>query len=78
MRPTYKRPYFYIHNVQTPGNSEVTSKAGTITIGRASSTQTSNSPTRMEIRCGNVGPFILKTVYVDYLRTPSVVRLTQE
>lgn len=151
MRPTYKRPYFYIHNVNinstnptnpyreigsnltyldSKGESQtayqkvindegivtyepiiITAKQGTditsatydestmttevnsniprtITIGN---TEVSNvervgqirygnvSPVRMEIRYGKDNSlFELVEVYVDYLKTPQNVRLTQE
>lgn len=114
MRPTHKRPYFYIHNVNTSidnptnpyvaatnkgtditsisfENDSVTVTGGLprqITIG---GTDISNiekvaqvrygnaSPVRMEIRYGKDDAyFALETVYVDYLKTPQVVILTQE
>lgn len=116
MRPMYKRPYFYVHNVNTRdtnptypyvantgkgtdiksatyteatntttvtgglprtikiGNTDVSNveRAGQIRYGNVSSV-------RMEIRYGKDDSlFTLENVYVDYLKTPQTIRLTQE
>lgn len=116
MRPMYKRPYFYVHNVNTNitnptypyvadtgkgtdiksatyteatdtttvtgglpktikiGNTDVSNveRAGQIRYGNVSSV-------RMEIRYGKDDSlFTLENVYVDYLKTPQTIRLTQE
>ena len=133
MRPTYKRPYFYIHNVNInstnptnpydltshkvskrneDGEYQKTSVEGGTDITSAtydSATNTTEisgglspmiviggnevsnvervgqvrygnaSPVRMEIRYGKDNSlFELVEVYVDYLKTPQNVRLTQE
>lgn len=114
MRPMYKRPYFYIHNVNvnttnptnpynggkgtdiasatyTPGTNTTTVTGGlpnTITIGgtdvsnieRAGQIRYGNtSRVRMEIRYGKDDSlFELAEVYVDYVKTPQYIRLTQE
>ena len=112
MRPMYKRPYFYIHNVNVnPGNptnpytessgTDITSATTsdgkttvtgglpkTIKIGsnnvdaieRAGQIRFGNtSIARMEIRYGkDTALFELANVYIDYLKTPQNVRLTQE
>ena len=124
LRPMYKRPYFYINNINTsttnPTNSYVKTASGelkvntdgtdvvsasydeatcvttvvsqrprTITIGkdgaaslveRPSEVRFGNSSTvRMEIRYGKDDTlFELVNVYVDYLKTPQNIRLTQE
>ena len=133
MRPTYKRPYFYIHNVNinstnptnpydltshkvgkrkedgkyqetnVEGGTDITSAtydsatntteisgglSPMIVIGgnevsnveRVGQIRYGNvSPVRMEIRYGKDNSlFELVEVYVDYLKTPQNVRLTQE
>lgn len=103
-RPTYKRPYYFIHNVNT--SSELPTdkyssdqnyieeenqqeKRGlftSITIGgeqhslvvkEATNRYGNSQPIRMEIRCGNNPNFELETVYIDYLKTPQHIKLTQ-
>ena len=112
-RPTYKRPYYFIHNVNTsqtelptdnyssdqnyftPQTSEDSpdepqeEKRGlltSITIGgeqhslvvkEATNRYGNSQPIRMEIRCGNNPNFELEAVYVDYLKTPQYIKLTQ-
>lgn len=114
MRPMYKRPYFYIHNVNTnvanPTNpyqastnsgtditSATTSDGTTTVIGglpktikigsnavdaveRSGQIRFGNtSQVRMEIRYGkDTSLFELVNVYIDYLKIPQNIRLTQE
>ena len=111
MRPMYKRPYYFIHNVNIQsslptdefqpqsGSFEVTvndsvpstDNSGlnrTITIGdltrsmveRESNFRYGNSePVRIEIRYGKDSSiFELNKIYVDYIKTPQHIRLTQE
>lgn len=103
MRPMYKRPYYFIHNVNTstelptnPSNgwisgtdqSEDKSLPTTITIGgkqsslveKAAANRYGNaSPVRLEIRYGkDKSVFELDKIYVDYIKTPQHIRLTQE
>lgn len=114
MRPMYKRPYFYIHNVNTnvanPTNpyqastnsgTDITSAttsdgATTVTGGLPKTIKIGNnavdaversgqirfgntSQVRMEIRYGkDTSLFELVNVYIDYLKTPQNIRLTQE
>lgn len=115
-RPTYKRPYYFIHNINTSSDlptdnyssdqNYLTStplgetlddspdkpqevKRGlltSITIGgeqhslvvkEATNRYGNSQPIRMEIRCGNNPNFELETVYIDYLKTPQHIKLTQ-
>lgn len=115
-RPTYKRPYYFIHNVNTSStlptdnySSDQNYLASTpsgepldessdkpqevkrglltsITIGgeqhslvvkEATNRYGNSQPIRMEIRCGNNPNFELETVYIDYLKTPQHIKLTQ-
>ena len=114
MRPMYKRPYFYIHNVNTnvanPTNpyqsatnsgtdiTSATTSGGTTTVtgGLPKTIKIGNnavdaversgqirfgntSQVRMEIRYGkDTSLFELVNVYIDYLKTPQNIRLTQE
>lgn len=66
MRPMYKRPYYFINNASAPQplNLEDFGNSTKIT---------------MEIRYGKTNDiFEAKSVLVDYLKTPSRVRLTQD
>lgn len=114
MRPMYKRPYFYIHSVNTnvanPTNpyqasansgtdiTSATTSDGTTTVtgGLPKTIKIGNnavdaversgqirfgntSQVRMEIRYGkDTSLFELVNVYIDYLKTPQNIRLTQE
>lgn len=119
-RPSYKRPYYYIHNVNTstinPTNPYVTNtEKGTDISGatvntndgntvhtanvqgglpktiKISGNNVSNIERSAEIRYGNVSQvrleirygtdnsvFKLKKVYIDYIKAPQNIRLTQE
>ena len=112
-RPTYKRPYYFIHNVNTSTNDAlptdkysskryepiikddgqveqelVIGPSRTITIGgkqeslitkEAANRYGNVEPVRVEIRYGSMPANLeLDTIYVDYLKTPQYVELTQE
>ena len=110
-RPTYKRPYYFIHNVNTNselptdnysselykpiiengeqvGQELVRGLSKTITIGgekkslvtkEATNRYGNVEPVRVEIRYGSMPANLeLDTIYVDYLKTPQHVELTQE
>lgn len=71
MRPTYKNPYYYIHNDMEPVISDV-AKTADVRDGHT-------SPVNIEIRYGKDNTlFRLTKVYIDYLKTPRYIRLTQE
>lgn len=102
MRPMYRRPYFFIHNVNAPG----TSSSQTINIPTAGNPNVdgnlprtiviggedkdfieqegvnrygNSEPVRLEIRYGKDHTvFELDKIYVDYIKTPQHIRLTQE
>lgn len=112
MRPTYKNPYYYLHNVNSsnalPTNPVSMKDSGTvtsstpiqqtkgtdgplptkITIGGKSvdlvekpgvNRYGNASQVRMEIRYGkDASVFELTDVFVDYLKSPQCIRLTQE
>lgn len=105
-RPTYKRPYYFIHNRNTSsdlptdnysselykptenGNELIRGLSKTITIGgekkslvtkEATNRYGNVQPVRVEIRYGSMPANLeLDTIYVDYLKTPQHVELTQE
>ena len=107
MRPMYKRPYYFIHNVntfrsgsdehliptnlttdnslprtlqiknlkQTPETQEPISQVERQAVYRYGNP----SPVRLEIRWGkDDSVFKLNKIYVDYIKTPQNIRLTQE
>ena len=111
-RPTYKRPYYFIHNRNTNsdlptdnysselykpivdenneqvGQELVRGLSKTITIGgeqkslvtkEATNRYGNVEPVRVEIRYGSMPANLeLDTIYVDYLKTPQHVELTQD
>ncbi len=108
MRPTYKRPYYYLNNINTnfesgynkPGvvndlnATDLPTKAGEKVVKRADNTTTqselidssasegnrlSNASTvRLELRFGNDSSvFTPSKLYVDYIKSPMYIRLTQ-
>lgn len=111
-RPTYKRPYYFIHNRNTNsdlptdnysselykpiidenneqvGQELVRGLSKTITIGgeqkslvtkEATNRYGNVEPVRVEIRYGSMPVNLeLDAIYVDYLKTPQHVELTQD
>lgn len=118
-RPSYKRPYYYIHNVNTstsvPTNPYTSNGSGTDATTSSKNLGTDGNGNRIiegtgtpktvkiggetvsavekgaEIRYGNVSQvrleirygtdtdvFKLKNVYIDYIKAPQNIRLTQE
>jgi len=91
MRPSYKNPYFYINNVTvdidypTADNQvEIDYTPGVVTNPEniekiANNRYGSKSKVRMEIRYEKDDSlFVLSKVYIDYLKSPQFIRLTQE
>lgn len=114
-KPSYKRPYYYIHNLNTSssvptnpvtsggtdasantsgatdGNSNsIASGTGTPKTIKIGNTDYSNVERGAELRYGNVSKvrleirygsdtdiFELKKVYIDYIKVPQYIRLTQ-
>ena len=118
-KPSYKNPYYYIHNINTKngdytvtdapydettgtidsttlgtdgnGNTIVTASGLPKTIKIGSTTNASNVERGAAIRYGNASQvrceirygtddsvFKLKSVYIDYIKAPQHIRLTQE
>ena len=89
MRPSYKNPYFYINNVTTSPNypTVATTESDSViflpagsNIERVEDKRYGNrSKVRMELRYGKDNTtFVLSRVYIDYLKSPQFIRLTQE
>ena len=94
MKPIYKRPYFYINNVNTstslPTNPNVTDKefarimsydgSDVSVVEREGNIRYGNtSPAIVEIRYGRDDKvFELKNVHIDYIKTPQYIRITED
>jgi hypothetical protein len=105
MRPMYKRPYYFIHNVNNPEkqyvdgqqydgvnyptssmiDKEPSSKITVLgkpqsNIERSRAVRYGNvAPVRLEIRWGKDDKiFKLDKIYVDYIKAPQNVKLTQQ
>ena len=96
MRPMYKRPYYYLNNINT-SNTIVTNPSMDTAILDANK-ENNETPSalvdsnnkqgdrlanpsivRLELRYGNDdGVFIPNNIYIDYLKSPMYIRLTQE
>ena len=99
MRPMYKRPYYYLNNINT-SSTIVTNPSMDNAILDANKKGAENpaptsplvdsvatpgdrlsnpSTVRLELRYGNDdGVFQPNNIYVDYLKSPMYIRLTQE
>ena len=96
MRPMYKRPYYYLNNINT-ANTIVTNPSMDTAILDANKKDNETPSTlvdsnnkqgdrlsnpsivRLELRYGNDdGVFIPNNIYIDYLKSPMYIRLTQE
>lgn len=84
--PMYKRPYYYLHNVNS---SEIVQTNPTMDSSIEHSTQkdfstplydriSNVSPVLMEIRYGSDLKFRADRVYVDYIKSPMYIRITDE
>lgn len=93
MRPSYKNPYYYINNVNTENTYNTADNQVPIdyTVGEEPDIINNNvqriaeerygnkNQVRLEIRYGRDDSiFKLEQVYVDYLKAPQFIRLTQE
>ena len=96
MRPMYKRPYYYLNNINT-ANTIVTNPSMDTAILDANKKNNETPSTlvdsnnkqgdrlsnpsivRLELRYGtDDGVFVPNNIYVDYLKSPMYIRLTQE
>ena len=96
MRPMYKRPYYYLTNINTANNIVTNPSMDTAILDAnkennetPSALVDSNtvpgdrlanpSIVRLELRYGtDDGVFVPNNIYVDYLKSPMYIRLTQE
>lgn len=92
MKPSYKNPYFYINNVNISNTYPTTDNQVDVdytplgTEPRAENIEKiapkrygNKSKVRMEIRYGKDNTlFVLSKVYIDYLKSPQFIRLTQD
>lgn len=74
MKPSYKRPYYYIFNINDPsksGSSAVSNdtKSAITADGKEQRYGNATIP-MMQIKCGSEKQYKLHAVYVDYLRVP--------
>lgn len=84
MRPTYKNPYYFIHNstnIAQANLGETVTVNGTSTLKRekaAGERDGNESTVTLEIRYGKDNSlFVLTKIHVDYLKVPINIRLTQ-
>lgn len=72
MQPSVQRPYYYISNIEDPSvidsdrDKQADKRYGNHTVPK------------MQIKCGKDNKYYLHAVYVDYLRSPKYVSLTQD
>lgn len=90
MKPSVRQPYYYIINLESPGDimdsqdkkkitdiSERNKKAKT--DDRDGIRYGNSKQPIMQIKCGNLGSkYTLDAVYIDYLRAPKYVYLDQD
>ena len=99
MRPMYKRPYYYLNNINTSSTIVTNPNMDTAILDANKKGEENPAPTsqlvdsvttpgdrlsnpstvRLELRYGNDdGVFQPNNIYVDYLKSPMYIRLTQE
>lgn len=84
MKPSFKRPYYYINNVNTsiatPTDSDLDTEISSSTnkISTKENRISNSSKVRIEFRFGSNPLYELKSVYVDYIKSPIYIHLTQE
>ena len=85
MKPDYKRPYFYINNVDKIGTYEEADVSAKSNNKYRDSKKDENSrygnssKVRLELRIGSDDSiFTPKYIYVDYIKAPMFIRLTYD
>lgn len=79
MKPSYKRPYYYITNIQNPlanQNGSVSTDQKNTNVNNKIRYGNATNPI-MQIKCGSEKKYKLHAVYIDYLRAPEYVAFTQ-
>lgn len=78
LKPTYKRPYYYINNINKYEDKSIVDinniKDTTIVKRRVSNP----SDVILELRCGKYTNFKPVRVYIDYIKSPIYIKLTEE
>jgi hypothetical protein len=91
-KPSYKKPYYSIQNITTSNSNPTTDNINTVPgITQVVSGKTENindspnnrygnaSKVRLEIRCGKINTALqVNKIYVDYIRTPKLIKLTED
>lgn len=78
MSPSYKRPYFYIHNQNEPAIDTNPTLPNVPEI-KTDTRHGNSSNVKIQIRYGKDNTlFILERILIDYLKVPRHVRLTQD
>ena len=77
MKPSVKRPYYYIINIEEPVKSGKSDDDKKKEVDSAIRYGNSVQPI-MQIKCGDDSRYTLKAVYVDYLRAPEYLTLDQD
>ena len=77
MKPSAKRPYYYIINIEDPVKSGVSDDAKKQLVNQSIRYGNSEQPI-MQIKCGDDSRYTLKAVYVDYLRAPEYLTLDRD
>lgn len=72
MKPSERRPYYYINNISDPAPNGVIGNRSDKTVGNRYG---NSSIPVMQIKCGNGN---LQSVFVDYLRAPKYYSLNQD
>ena len=81
-KPSYKNPYFYINNVTTSSTFPTTDTQipiANIVYNQEDERYGNKNRVKLEIRYGSdASIFVPSSIYVDYLRAPQLLRLTQD
>lgn len=79
MRPSVKRPYYYIINLEDPEKGMIPdSQKNELVISGSEKRYGNATKPIMQIKCGNDPRYTLRCVYVEYLRAPEHLSLNQE
>lgn len=80
MKPSYRRPYFYIHNQYEPYvDTNPTAAHDNIPEVQTDTRHGNSSNVKIQIRYGKDNKlFVLQKIMIDYLKVPKHVRLTEE
>lgn len=86
MKPSVKRPYYYIINIEDPDKSNIISDDKKKEISKDQNGDYIRTGIRygnsvqpiMQIKCGNNPRYELVAVYIDYLRAPEYLSLDRD